>query len=234
MRDTPSDRRQFPRMRVFDAVAVDVWLEGAGGHERRSGRLVDLGHGGALLALDDGYPLGTRVSVRFQLVRLGEVNCRAIVRRDVAGQGVGVEFLDLSATEQKRLSALFAEGAVAPPNTPSDRRQSPRLEVFGADDVDVWVDGAEGQERRTGRLVDLAAGGACLALDDEYAAGTCLSVRFQLVRLGEINCRAIVRRDIEGNGVGVEFLDLEAPERERLAELFTRPRSRSAPRRLPA
>ena len=164
--------------------------------------------------VDEGYPTGTRLNVRFQLVRLGEIDCRAIVRRDVEGKGIGIEFLDLEAPEQERLSALFAKATAAPPDTPSDRRQSPRVRVFGADDVDVWVDGAEDQERRSGRLVDLSAGGASLALDHGYPTGTCLSVRFQLVRLGEISCRAIVRRDIEGKGVGIEFLDLEAPEQE--------------------
>ena len=207
-------------MRVFDADDVDVWVDRVGGQERRSGRLVDLGGGGAFLELDDSYPIGTCLSVRFQLVRLGEIHCRAIVRRDIEGQGVGVEFVDLEAPEQERLSALFTKAA--PPDRPSDRRQSPRMQVFDADDVDVWVDGAEDQERQSGRLVDLGAGGASLELDDGYPTGTRLSVRFQLVRLGEINCRAIVRRDIEGKGIGIEFLDLEAPERERLSALFAK------------
>ena len=198
-------------------------VDRAGGQQQQTrGRLVDLGTGGAFLELADGYPIGTCLSVRFQLVRLGELNCRAIVRRDIEGKGVGVEFLDLEAPEQERLSAFFATATAATPDKPSDRRQSPRMQVFGADDVDVWVDGAECQERRRGRLVDLGAGGASLELDVGYPAGTCLSVRFQLVRLGEINCRAIVRRDIEGKGVGVEFLDLETPEQERLSALFAK------------
>ena len=222
MSDTTSNRRQSPRMRVFDADDVDVRVDLAGGQERKSGRLVDLGGGGAFLELDEGYPTGTRLSVRFQLVRLGEIDCRAIVRRDVEGKGIGIEFLDLEAPEQERLSALFAKATAAPPDNTSDRRQSPRVRVYGADDVDVWVDGAEDQERRSGRLVDLSAGGASLELDDGYPTGTCLSVRFQLVRLGEISCRAIVRRDIEGKGVGIEFLDLEAPEQERLSALFAK------------
>ena len=62
--------------------------------------------------LDDGYPTGTRLSVRFQLVRLGEINCRAIVRRDIEGKGIGIEFLDLEAPERERLSALFAKAKV--------------------------------------------------------------------------------------------------------------------------
>ncbi len=209
-------------MKVLDADDVDVRVDRAGGQQgRSSGRLVDLSGGGALLELDDAFPIGTCLSLRFQLVRLGEVNCRAIVRRDIEGKGVGVEFLDLEAPDQERLSALFAKATDEPPDERSDRRKSPRIQVFGADDVDVWVDGVKGQERRSGRLVDLGAGGASLELDDDYPTGTCLSMRFQLVRLGEINCRAIVRRDIEGT-VGVEFLDLDAPEQERLSALFAK------------
>ena len=106
---TPPDRRQSPRLPVFGADDVNVWADGAGGHARRRARLVDLGVGGAFLELEKGYPIGTCLSVRFQLVTLGEVNCRAIVRRDIDGTGVGVEFLNLAAPEQKRLSALFAK-----------------------------------------------------------------------------------------------------------------------------
>ena len=105
MTDTTSTRRQSPRIQV-DA---DVRVEGAGVQRRIGGRLLNLGAGGAFVELDDGYPVGTCLRVRFKLAMLGEISCRVIVRHNIEGKGVGVEFLDLEGTEQERLLALIAE-----------------------------------------------------------------------------------------------------------------------------
>ena len=107
MTEAPSDRRRFPRAQVsFD---VDVRVDVGGKHERSSGRLIVLSAGGAFLALDDGYPMGTFLRVQFKLVPIGEIARTAIVRRAVDGTGAAVEFLDLSDPQERRILAFIAK-----------------------------------------------------------------------------------------------------------------------------
>ncbi len=90
MTDTPSDRRQLPRVRVsFD---VDVRVEHAGHARTVGGRVVVLGAGGAFLELDAAYPIGSFMHVRFELPTLGEISCRAIVRNDSENTGSASSF----------------------------------------------------------------------------------------------------------------------------------------------
>ena len=106
MTDTPlGSRRRFPRVQVsFD---VDVRVEYAGRHARTvGGRLVVLGADGAFLELDDAYPVGSLMHVRFELPTLGEIGCLAIVRHAIEDAGVGVEFLDIEGAEQRALWRL--------------------------------------------------------------------------------------------------------------------------------
>ena len=100
-------------------------------------------------------------------------------------------------------------------DTSSDRRRYPRTQV--SFDIDVWVDDAGSQTRTSGRLVVLSAGGAFLELDVGYPVGKPLRLRFELATLGRIGCRTIVRRHLEGSGVGVEFLDIDRADRALIA-----------------
>ena len=101
-------RRQSPRVRVsFD---VDVLVELAGSHARTvGGRVVVLNGGGALLELDEAFPVGSLMHVRFELPTVGTVGCRTIVRHTLGGTGVGVEFLDIEGVEQRRIVAFVTK-----------------------------------------------------------------------------------------------------------------------------
>ncbi len=102
--DTPSDQRRYPRTQVsFD---IDVWVTDAGRETRTSGRLVVLSAGGAFLELDDGYPVGGRLRLRFELADLGRIGCRAIVRCHLEDRGVGVEFLHIDLADRTRIMAF--------------------------------------------------------------------------------------------------------------------------------
>ena len=73
---------------------VDVRVEHAGRPARTvGGRLVVLGADGAFLELDEAYPIGALMHVRFELPTLGGISCQAIVRNVNEGTEVGVEFL---------------------------------------------------------------------------------------------------------------------------------------------
>ena len=109
MADSPSgSRRRFPRAEV--SFAADVRVERAGRSARTvGGRLVVLSAGGAFLELDDAYPVGSLMHVRFELPTLGEIGCRAIVRRAIEGTGVGVEFLGIEGVEHRRIVAFVTK-----------------------------------------------------------------------------------------------------------------------------
>ncbi len=108
MTDTPSgSRRRFPRVQVsFD---IDVWVKHAGQARAVVGRLVMLGAGGAFVELDDAFPLGLLMHVRFELPTFGEIGCRAMVRYPIEGTGVGVEFLDIKRVERRGIAAFVTK-----------------------------------------------------------------------------------------------------------------------------
>ena len=108
MTDTPSVHRKFPRVAV--SFAVEVQVEPDSGKARTvGGRLVVLGAGGAFLELDDAFPLGLLMHVRFEVPTLGEIGCRAMVRYLIEGTGVGVEFLDIKGVERRRIVAFVTK-----------------------------------------------------------------------------------------------------------------------------
>jgi len=105
MTDTQPDRRQFARTEV--SVHVDVWADRFGA--RASGHLVVLGGSGAFLELDDAFPIGSLMHVRFELPSVGDIGCLAIARSAIEGTGVGVEFVDIESVEQRRLVAFVTK-----------------------------------------------------------------------------------------------------------------------------
>ena len=93
-------------------------------------------------------------------------------------------------------------------------RRYPRARVsFPAE---VSMDHGGTTIRMDGRLAILGAGGAFLELGENHAIGSLIRLRFTTAELGEIACQAIVRNGLEGEGVGVEFLDIEPSDQERI------------------
>ncbi len=101
-----------------------------------------------------------------------------------------------------------------PTDTTGRRRRYPRVRVDF--DADVWVNHGDETILIFGRLVVLGAGGAFLELDESYAIGRVLRVRFSVAELGEIACQVIVRNRLEGKGVGTEFLDMDLHDHARI------------------
>ena len=100
-------------------------------------------------------------------------------------------------------------------------RRHPRANVtFG---VDVVSYSAGVSQRDEARLIVLSSGGAFLELDGDYAVGSILKLGFTLPSTTEaITGLAIVRDRLTGSGVGVEFLDLEPRDRERITAFVNR------------
>jgi len=92
-----------------------------------------------------------------------------------------------------------------------ERRGEPRVGF----DTELWI-GQEGVFTRTkARMADVSTGGARIVTSEAYQVGSVLSLRFT-VGPNLINCAALVRYNHPGDGIGVQFLDLSAGDRETL------------------
>ncbi len=94
-------------------------------------------------------------------------------------------------------------------------RRYPRARVSG--DIAVWIE-RDGTVRWVmGRIVVLGAGGAYLEIGENYPVGTVLGVAFTPDPLmDELTCAAVVRNSLDGQGIGVEFLDLDPLDQARI------------------
>ena len=94
-------------------------------------------------------------------------------------------------------------------------RRYPRARVSG--DIPVWIE-RDGTVRRVmGRIVVLGAGGAYLEIGENYPVGTVLGVALTPDPLmDELTCAAVVRNSLDGQGIGVEFLDLDSLDQARI------------------
>jgi len=75
--------------------------------------------------------------------------------------------------------------------------------------TDLWI-GQDGIFTRTDEtLRDLSVGGAFVATRQVHPVGSVVSMRFRLpLATNLVSCSAIVRNAIEGEGFGVQFLDI--------------------------
>ena len=100
------EQRRFPRMRANCPVEVSLLEDHR--RPRCEGRLTELSLGGGLLELDETYPVGSRLTLRFWLSDYSDVLCTVIVRclRDCQDdwQGLGLEFVGLSPHDLARLT----------------------------------------------------------------------------------------------------------------------------------
>ena len=100
-------RRKYFRI-AFDS---EVWLGQDGLFTRTTERLSNVSIGGAFIETGQGFPVGAIVGLRFALGPIF-INSTVIVRNVAPSQGIGVEFLDISHEDRKRLQVFIHERAV--------------------------------------------------------------------------------------------------------------------------
>lgn len=83
---------------------------------------------------------------------------------------------------------------------------------------EVWRDEMDVSKPVKGRLMVLGEGGAYLEVADPFAVGSEIGLRLELpgTENDRIVCHAIVREYVEGEGIGVEFTELDVADRQRL------------------
>jgi c-di-GMP-binding flagellar brake protein YcgR len=108
MQQPQTPPRRYPRAKIGFEIRVQV--EHRATSTRTDGRLTVLGAGGAFLVLGRDYPVGSLLRVQFRLPSVDdEIACTAVVRNGVVGQGLGVEFIDISLRDQGQVATFVAQ-----------------------------------------------------------------------------------------------------------------------------
>jgi|SRR5690242_2542985 PilZ domain-containing protein len=97
-----AERRRSPRVRLPRGMTIE-W-QGARRHD--ISRVSSLSLGGLFIEAADPAPAGDTLQVQFDLPS-GPVRGQAVVRRSVAGQGMGIEFQELPENSRARLDELL-------------------------------------------------------------------------------------------------------------------------------
>src|SRR5277367_3949507 len=97
---TKADRRH---QRV--ATPKGVWVAWQDGKQQNVSRVRDLNVGGLFIATPAPLALGSVVTLLLSVPE-GEIRSRAIVRNLISGEGMGVQFTEISQQDQLRVERL--------------------------------------------------------------------------------------------------------------------------------
>ncbi len=92
-----------------------VWVAWQNDKQQNVSRVRDLNVGGMFIATPTPLPAGTDLPVLMSVPE-GEIRSKATVRNVVAGEGMGVQFTEISAESQARLDTLVARLLMAESN----------------------------------------------------------------------------------------------------------------------
>ena len=92
-----------------------VWVAWQNDKHQNVSRVRDLNIGGMFIATPTPLPVGTDLPVLMSVPE-GEIRGKATVRSVVAGEGMGVQFTEISAESQARLDTLVARLLMAESN----------------------------------------------------------------------------------------------------------------------
>jgi len=98
------NKRTSPRFSTDPSTYV-VYVEG-------SGAIRDLGLNGAFVVDPDPLPVGEHIQLELRLGGKG-IPVHGIVRRSIPGQGMGIEFVDLSAVARHLIQAYLSRLATS-------------------------------------------------------------------------------------------------------------------------
>lgn len=100
--------RKYPRvgLGVDSAIWSEVWQGQIGLSAPIGGVMTVLSAGGAFLEVSESFEVGSPVGLRFVLPgNKEEIVCGGIVKDNVPGRGIGIEFTQLAAIDRERLNA---------------------------------------------------------------------------------------------------------------------------------
>jgi c-di-GMP-binding flagellar brake protein YcgR len=166
-------------------------------------RAAILGGGGIFLELPDAPPPGTEVVLKFRPAKhLPYVKAKAIVRYHLAGQGVALEFIDLSLEDRQMILRLVE-------HKKGDRRKFPRVRLATQVECEAAVMLTYSR--------DVSQGGMFVESTTPLPTGSILTLRFNLDNQVSVAAKSVVTYQVRKFGMGVQFLEL-APEHRKSIE----------------
>ncbi len=104
-----NEKRISPRV----SLHTEIWLGQDGIFTKTRRTLRDLSEGGAFIETAEGFPIGSVLSLRFDLPGVRDLISCAVSVRNVRsdGTGLGVQFLDLSPDDRRLVTAFVSAGA---------------------------------------------------------------------------------------------------------------------------
>ena len=99
-----SERRRFKRVTYFTEAEY-------GSYEvKYGGKISDLSTGGAYIDTISPLPEKSIINVKFKLPSGKELVLKAIVKNEMPGMGMGIEFINLNENDQKELKDFIESG----------------------------------------------------------------------------------------------------------------------------
>ena len=106
------ERRKHPRV----GLRTELWIGQDGIFTRTDETLRDLSVGGAFVESRQVFPVGSILSFRFKVPNATNlISCTAIVRNMDVGNGLGVQFMDLSGESLSQVEQFVAANLASAP-----------------------------------------------------------------------------------------------------------------------
>jgi c-di-GMP-binding flagellar brake protein YcgR len=193
----PSRARKYPR------IPVDLPVEYSSESGEDTGRALMMGGGGMFLGISQRLMPGTNLTVRFRPAKhLPVVEAKARVCYLISGQGIGIEFTEISAEHRKYILRLIH-------HRKGDQRRFPRVPLA------TQVQHVEGS--LIGFSRDVSTGGMFVETNQPLDPGTHLNLRFHLESDAPIvKAEADVLYEVPKIGIGLQFTEVSPEDYERI------------------
>lgn len=201
-----------------------------------SSRASDISSAGAFISTTNPPPAGTTIRLRLEAAGR-EIALQAVVRRVIAGEGMGVEFDSIAPEDRASLESMVreAEKPNAEPASDSKARtvahpERHRLRVRNSPErrsrarykfsAPAEITESDTERMVSGELSNLGHFGCYVKIADPFAAGA--SLKIAIKHNGQcLKARAAVRSSQPQKGMGLIFTDLDDRERKILDEWLT-------------
>jgi Tfp pilus assembly protein PilZ len=99
------------------ATPKGVWVAWQDGKQQNVSRVRDLNVGGLFISTPTPLALGSTVTILLSVPE-GEIRSRATVRNIIPGEGMGVQFTEITQQDQERVDKLLTRLLSAEPSLP--------------------------------------------------------------------------------------------------------------------
>jgi Tfp pilus assembly protein PilZ len=190
-------------LRKYPRISGDYPVLLIAGDVTYKARASTLGGKGLFLQICENFALGTTLKVRFRPAKhLPEIEARAIVRSQVPGQGIGIEFTTIKPEHHEMLLRLIHHRM-------EEKRQHPRAPFV------AQIEHAGGMFLGLSR--NISAGGIFVQMKKPLAIGTQLKLRFNLDDGGPIvEAGGEVLYAVPKEGIGVRLTSVTDADMKRI------------------